>query len=360
MDGSRRQLNYQATVFTGEVVVKLAEPVDNIIELIEELGEVQYATTKIRSSIQYRLSGSDNSATLIGVNLDKDKNLKEYLTLLDGEMLETERDILIPSSLLQKSDINIGGRIAVIGETSSGVYNTSIFRVKGIYNSPGLNLFDSPALLINYDAMKRFYIPQTDDIEYCVFYYNGDIPENFAADIRNSLDDINRRKISSIEAMRITSWDVMNISIQFNIFLVIMITITIVVLVTLVILVNFNIYMILYRKRRKEIGTFMAFGIKPLKIGIMYFLEAIIQLLVSVLIAVLLAFLTAIVSHHQLAGGFLEVLFVLLSGTNRIDFYIRFYQIFRAFAIIFVAVTIAQIPIFIKVNSENPVYAMRK
>jgi hypothetical protein len=59
-----------------------------------------------------------------------------------------------------------------------------------------------------------------------------------------------------------------------------------------------------------------------------------------------------------MAGGFLEVLFVLLSGTNRIDLYIQGYQVAIAFAWILAAVTLSQVPIFLRVMTGNPIEIM--
>ncbi len=362
IDGSRRQLNLQNTVFTGEIVMKMKLDIDNIPDkLIKKIPSLLYVSRKVRSDIQYRLPGQNNSgsAELIGVNLLEDKNLADYLTLNEGRLLKEGKDILVPSSLLQKTDLKIGDTIRVTGKNADKVYNAAAYKICGIYNSPGLNLFSTPRFIVKYQSMEAFFMPQPKDIEYCLFFKGGIIPDTINKDIREALDDQDKTKVESIEAKRVSSWDVLNISVQFNVFLILMIILTIIVVVTVVLLVNFNIYMILFRKRQREIGTLMSFGIPSWKIGLTLFLESVSQLLVSMIIAVILCFFIALIAKQQIAGGFLEVLFVLLSGTNRMDLYIQFYQIKNAFLIILSAVTISQIPLFLKIIFSNPISVMQ-
>jgi ABC-type lipoprotein release transport system permease subunit len=363
LDGSRRQLNLQNTVFSGEVVVKMATNVQNVPETIaKKITELSYVSEKLRTFVQYRLPGSNSSfgnfAELIGVDFTKDKNLQKYLTLKAGKLPKDGRDVLIPSSLLQKVDIKVGSPIRVSGQNSAKYMNSASYKVCGIYNSPGLSLFESPRLLVKYSSMEAFFMPSAKDIEYSLFFKGGKIPETINKDLRDAFNDTNRILIDSIERKQVSSFDVLNISVQFNVFLILMILLTIAVVVTVVFIVNFNIHLILFRKRQKEIGTLMSFGVRPWKIGLTLFLESVFQLILSTAAAVIFCFLISLLAKQQIAGGFVEVLFVLLSGTNRIDFYIQFYQIGWAFLIIFCAITISQIPVFIRVLTSNPIEVM--
>ncbi len=363
IDGSRRQLNLQNTVFSGEIVVKMGTNIDNVEGTIESnIKPILYVAEKLSSDVQYSVpresSSFANNAQLIGVDMQKDLNLASYLTLREGRRLKNDRDILIPSSLLQKIDIKTGGTIQVSGLNAAKAMNVSAFRVCGIYNSPGLSLFESPRLLVKISAMKSFYMPAARDIEYCLFFKDGIIPDTINKDLRDAFNDIKRDKIDSIEAKRISSFDILNLAVQFNVFLIIMIILTIFVVSTVVALVNFNVSLILFRKRQKEIGTLMAFGVRSWKIGITLYLESVFQLLISTVAAVIFCVIISIAAKQQVAGGFLEVLFVLLSGTNRIDFFIQGYQVVTAFEWILTAVTLSQVPIFLRVLIGNPIEIM--
>lgn len=361
IDGSKRQMILQNTAFSGEVVLKLKENPEGVDRLIEsKVPSVRYVSDKIRSDVQFRMGEVNSAAVLVGVDLQKDDNLRNYLTLLEGRFMTNDRDILVPSSLLQKTDIKPGDRLMVMGKTAEGTYNTAVFKVCGIYNAPGLSLFNTPKLLCTYGKAFEFYQPHPDDVEHCVFYKRGRVPEDFYVAIADAIDGSNRNLIDSADQTSVSSQDVMNVSVQFNIFLVIMVTLTVAVIVTLTVLVNFNISMILFRKRQKEVGTLMSFGVPRWKVGLTYYVESVFQVILSTAAALVLSAAVSFVSARQLAHGFLEVLFVLLSGTNRIDFYIRPYQAAAAFLIILGSVTAAQIPIFMKIMVSDPLQIMSR
>ena len=177
-------------------------------------------------------------------------------------------------------------------------------------------------------------------------------------DLRDAFNDTSRVIIDSIEAKRVSSFDVLNLAVQFNVFMILMIILTIFVIATVVALVNFNINLILFRKRQKEIGTLMSFGVRPWKIGLTLYLESVMKLAISTVAAVILCIIISAAVRQQVAGGFLEVLFVLLSGTNRVDFFIQGYQVVIALEWILTAVTLSQVPIFIRVITSNPIDIM--
>jgi ABC-type lipoprotein release transport system permease subunit len=366
IDGSRRQLNLQYTAYSGEVVLKLKEianknPVDINKILSEKIPSISYISKKIRSEVQYRFTGNNNSgdAEMIGVNLKQDHNLRNYLTLTQGKLIENEKEILVPSSMLQKTDIKIGDSIRISGKTAQDVYNAAAFKVAGIYNSPGLTLFSTPQFLISYASMEAYYMPEEKNLEYCIYFKNGKVPSEINKFIRDALDDDTLRIVDSVEIKKISSWDILNISVQFNIFLIVMIILTTIILMTITIAVNFNIYLILLRKRQKQIGTLMSFGVSSWKIGLTLLLEALVQVIISTVVAALLCYLISFLLRQQIAGGFLEVLFVLLSGTNRIDFYVQFYQISNAFLILLGAVAVSQIPLFGRLLVTNPINMLK-
>lgn len=358
IDGSRRQLNLQKTAFSGEVVVKMNEDYADTEQILKDnIPSITYITNKIRAQVQYRLPSNKNTGMveLIGVDLESDKNLINYLTLREGRTLQETKDILIPTSIWQKTDINVGDIVLIIGKNAQKVYNTAPFKVCGFYNSASLTIFSIPRFLITTEAMQNFYMPKTVDIEYCLYFEDGKIPPMLNKDIRTAFDDKDRTKVKAIEYMQVSSLDVMNISVQMGVFLYLIISLTIIVVVTVVILVNFNIYMILFRKSQKQFGTLMAFGVPAWKISLTLLLKSFFQIVFSTMFAVILALAISSLASQQLAGGFIEVIFVLLSGTNRIDFFIQPGQINTAFWIIMAAVAVAQIPIFFKVILSHPI-----
>lgn len=359
IDGSRRQLNLQQSAYAGDVVVKLKKEVPGIEQKLKKnIPGIKNVTKKIRTDVRYRKIHTTVSgeAELVGVDLKQDKVLRNFLTLKKGGLLKKKRDILVPVSLLQKMDISIGDRIRIIGKNADEYMNSASFKVAGIYNSPTLTFFNTPKFLIRYDTMYNFYQPYPKDIEYCLNFKNQKaMPENIDFQIYQVLQDTNHTLVDSIDLKQLNMMDVLNFQVQFNVFMIVLITLLILLIFTIVVLVNFNIYTIIYRKNTKVTGTLLAMGVKQWKIALVNFLESMAQLLVSTLVAVALALIASLIFSHFSASGPFEVLFVLLSGTNRIDLYIKPYQILKAFEIVFLAIVLAQLPLLIKLILKKPI-----
>ena len=318
-------------------------------------------TRKLHAGVNFRVkeSGSD-TAEIIGVEFDKDVKLTGYLSLVKGRYPENNREIMVPSSLLESVDLDIGDVVKIEGRTASRTFNRASYKVSGIYRSPGLSLFSVPRLLLTYSAMENYYQPSENNVEYCLFFKNRLIPENINVLLREAAGDKNYNRIERIETRFVTIMNVIDLSVQFNVFLVVLIAITVLVMFTVVILVNFNFSLIVFRKRKPEYGTLLSFGIRPWKISLSMYLESLVELALCALTAVALAFTVSILGQRQLADGFLESLFVLLSGTNRIDFFIKDEHILNAVFIAFAGITIARIPIIFRIMRSNPIAVMRR
>ncbi|MBK8553481.1 MAG: ABC transporter permease [Ignavibacteria bacterium] len=152
--------------------------------------------------------------------------------------------------------------------------------------------------------MEQLFFPKDKDIDYCLFFKDGNIPDNIYQKIKQAIETEDYKPIDSMESKQVSSWDILNISVQFNVFLILMILLTIIVIVTLVTLINFNIQMIIYRKRKKQIGTLMSFGVNSWKISLMFILESILQLVISAVFAFIMAFIISLIAHQQIATGF--------------------------------------------------------
>jgi ABC-type lipoprotein release transport system permease subunit len=330
-------------------------------KLKENIPSLLYMSKKLKTFVQYRVAKKRaiGYAKLIGVDLEQDKRLAEFLTLKQGRFPESDREILIPSSLLESYDVALDDIIRVSGETSSRLLNRGAYKIVGIYNSPGLSLVANPQFIVTYNALDQFLKPYANDIEYCLFFENGVIPRNINVLVRESADDTKNKKIDSIEARFISIMDLLNISVQFNVFLAIIITVTIMVLITLVTVVNFNIYLIIFRGEHKEIGTLLSFGVPSWKISLTLFLRSFVQIVICTVSGVLICYIISSITAQQLMSGFMESLFVLLTGTNKLDFFIKLEHIVITFSIIFTAVTISQIPIFIRILFNDPIEIMQ-
>ena len=330
-------------------------------QIASDMPNFSYVTKKIRTTARYTLKdGYSGRAELIGVNFKGAINLTSFLSLEEGRFPKNTREILMPSSLLDFSNIAVGDVVRINGSTSAGYFNRAKYKVCGVYRNPGIDFFNPEKFLISYKAMEQFYMPGGSDIQYCLFFKNSQLPENLASHIRKAAQDTNFQKIGSIAVQKISIFDVMNLSVQFNVFLVILIMLTIAVMITLIIFVNFNAALIIFRKRRAEYGTLISLGVANWKVSAVFYFEFLIQLLISTGLAVILAFFIANASKNYVISGSVESLFVLLTGTGKIDIYIKLSHILKALIITGIGITVAQIPICIRILKTNPIQLMKE
>ncbi|HUX40037.1 MAG TPA: FtsX-like permease family protein [Rectinemataceae bacterium] len=368
MDGSRRQLDLEKRVFSGEVTVKLKESPgirfdDSLVEATIAGGVrgVTSVTEKVRTEVGYRLPGRVFGACeMVGVDFGREAELRSYLSMRTGRLPENEREVVVPSSFLEKADFKPGDPLRVMGKNSAGLNNSLLLRISGIYDSPGVDLFSTPVIVTSNRAVDEFYAPTQRSIEYCLSFGGGEVPADVNLEIQAALSAIGPSILDSAERIRASSADVGSMSVQFNVFLLVMLALAVSAIVTVVALVNYNVDTIVARKRRGDFGTLMAFGVRPTMIGLSFLLESLIQVLLSLAAAVALAALFSFFAYSRRAGGDLELLFVLLSGTNRIDFYLRPPQVLYAFLVVLAAVGAAQLRAQAGILRSTPIELLRR
>jgi ABC-type lipoprotein release transport system permease subunit len=363
LEGARRQLDVRNTVFSGETVVRMKADLNDVeATLLAGLPGIDVLTRKIRAPVTYKApgKGSVGEAELLGAELlsgdggVRDAKLTSWLNIVSGRMMENDEEILIPESILEDSDVKVGDAISIQGRTAGNDLNSAVFRVCGIYQSPELGLLAAPRLIIGYEGMRSFFLPRPQDIEYCLFFRGASPPESVNALVSKAFDDPQKRKVKSVESGKVSVFDVLNISVQFNVFLVIVVFIAIAVMTTVIVLVNFNIFTIVFRKRQKEIGTLMAFGSPAARIAVALLLESLAQVLICTIAATALCLAISIAAGSFEMGGSLELLLTLLSGTNRLDLRVTFDHMRTIFLIMASAVAIAQAPVALRVLAGSP------
>ncbi len=360
-DGATRQINLQKTAFAGEVVVKFGEVTQSESELmagLRKIPHVELITRKLRSRVDYRISGAGNalgSAEILGVDFENDLRLVRYLSLFKGRLPQNDREILVPESLLQMGDVGVGHVVYVQGKTSAGVYNAMSFKVCGIYRSSKLTLFETPRLIVRLSAMEKFFMPKISDREFGLFFRGSQFPDEWDA-LWNLLKDAMGEDIAItyVDAPSASIMDVMDITTQFNIFLLVVIAFVIIALLSLVMLVNFNISSVLYRQRQPYVGAMMAMGIARWRLALMLYLESLVRLVLSLAMALVVLLVVKVILDGQVLQGVGEMLFMLLSGTSRVDLYLRPWQIGFGFGMTVLVMTLAEIPVLVQLVRSTP------
>jgi ABC-type lipoprotein release transport system permease subunit len=371
LEGARRQLDLRNSVFSGEVVVRMKVDLPDVESTLKSgLPGIVALSKKIRAPVTYKAPGKSvvGEAELLGAELGPravpggavpggaagDAPLASWLNIISGRMLKNDQEMLVPESLLEDADIKVGDAVSVQGRTSGNELNSAMFRVCGIYQSSELGLFAAPRLIVSYESMRSFFIPGPQDIEYCLFFRGASPPESVNALVSRAFHDPGKLKVRSVELGRVSVFDVLNISVQFNVFLVIVVFVAIFVMATVIVLVNFNIFTIVFHKRQKEIGTLMAFGSPAGTIALALILESLAQVLICTAVAASACLAIALAASRFRIGGSFELLLTLLSGTNRLDLHVTFAHVRSCFLIMASAVAIAQAPVALRVLAGSP------
>ncbi|MGA2546497.1 MAG: ABC transporter permease [Rectinemataceae bacterium] len=364
LDGARRQLDLRNSVFSGEVVVRMKVELPEVESTLKRgLPGIVALSKKIRAPVTYKAPGKSvvGEAELLGAELGPraaaaggDAPLASWLNIISGRMLENDQEMLVPESLLEDANIKVGDAVSVQGRTSGNELNSAMFRVCGIYRSSELGLFAAPRLIVSYESMRSFFIPGPQDIEYCLFFRGASPPESVNALVSRAFHDPGKLKVRSVESGKVSVFDVLNISVQFNVFLVIVVFVAIFVMATVIVLVNFNIFTIVFHKRQKEIGTLMAFGSPAGAIALALILESLAQVLICTAVAASACLAISLAASRFRMGGSFELLLTLLSGTDRLDLHVTFAHVRSCFLIMASAMAIAQAPVALRVLAGSP------
>jgi len=330
--------------------------------LKEKMHQVVSFSRKLHSYARYRGADPQDSgyAEIIGLEIEKEPELRKFLSLQEGHYPENSREALIPSSLAGQAHLAMGQVLRLEGQTARGTRNRGACKVVGIYNSPGLSFLFTPRILLNWQGMTQFYQPKEENIEYSLFFKNSQVPEDVNLLIRKANNDNLMQKISRIDTNFISILDVRNIGVQFNVFMTILIYITLFVIFSLVLIVNYNIYLIIFRKRRSELGALIASGVGPGRMGILLSLESLFQLLICLILGIILYGGIVFLTSKWEVLGILEIVLVLLTGTNKFYYILEPVLIMKTFVFFYLGVLLAQLPIFSQILFKKPIELLRR
>ena len=118
LEGARRQLNLRNSVFSGETVVKMkVEEPDIEGELRAGLPGIASISRKIRAPVAYKALGKEavGQAELLGVDLRPEDGdpLSSWLEIISGRTMRNGREILVPESFLDDSNVQVGDAVSV-------------------------------------------------------------------------------------------------------------------------------------------------------------------------------------------------------------------------------------------------------
>ncbi len=139
-----------------------------------------------RLSLEGMIASSDNNGgiLIVGIAPNREKNFSIiYKSLVKGEYIKSENDILIGEKLSKFLNVDIGDRVILTMPDSTGNVAQDMFRVCGIYKT-GDNRFDGNMAFIPIDKMHA--LTHTTSVKEIIFrfkdkkYYNSSIWQDYS------------------------------------------------------------------------------------------------------------------------------------------------------------------------------------
>ncbi len=191
-------------------------------------------------------------------------HLQRVSTILDfkaGSQPINKDQIMLSETFADELEANVGDTLVVLANNRDGYLSDNLLRVSGIFKTKGPSQFLLPIGFINYKkGMEILRLEDHEAMELLVNYHALENTEKGANDLKNQVSGINSR-------LKIADWEksapLLNsiVSVWVNAGHAIK---TIFIVFSVLILVNIIIMMT--NNRKKEIGTLLAFGFKPLTI----------------------------------------------------------------------------------------------
>lgn len=157
-------------------------PDDSKVESVLRANKkIRHFSSRIFSFGLINSASSSSGAAIVGINTDREKEVTSISKLIVAGKYPKSgfRDVLIGKTMADKLEVNVGGKIVVVANSSDGNSKSELFRVSGIFKSGGSE-FDN----------FHIYIPQ--EFADSLLELNGQHHEY--ALIANSLDDVSAIK----------------------------------------------------------------------------------------------------------------------------------------------------------------------
>jgi len=137
-------------------------PLDTIIEnpefilqRIEKIKTIKGVTPRVK--FQCRINNGIDELPVLGIGIDIEKESKVFETantIVKGEYLKNQEDILIGKDLAKDMDLDVGSFLTIITRDRHGTYEAYDFTVSGLINT-GHPLLDRNAALMHINIAQR-------------------------------------------------------------------------------------------------------------------------------------------------------------------------------------------------------------
>jgi ABC-type lipoprotein release transport system permease subunit len=222
---------------------------------------------------------------------------------------------LIEAVLAEKLNVKKGDLLTIQVRTVPGVFNTVQVKIDGIFI--GSNLIYGNSLFINIQDMNQLWLAENFYNE-LRFYFKKDVS---IATISNVFNQINTQYFNKVyifsPKLDITKDNVFSIFRYYRFLIVFLLTLLNIVFIVILYFAVNNLYFLSFRARRQEISTLLTYGMKPARIKLIVFWEAILIFSVSFLLSIVLtAILETCLKNFSITDPSLGELITAIGGPH--------------------------------------------
>ena len=267
---------------------------DKILQEVENIQGVMAACRRIKTTAMISTANSGNGIMINGINPEQEKKVTNiYHMLVDGDYFEkTYRStptMLISQNLSKKLKANVGSKIVLTIQSTSGEITYGLYRVVGIYKTSN-SVFDEMNVFVNNESLVSLIGVKPDQTsEIAVRLDNNYLTDAMTLKIKEKFSKLSVLSWKELDPTVVAMVTLLN---QFNYFMVaiIMIALTFVII---------NAMLMAILERTRELGMLMAIGMNKRKVFMMVMMETIFMSITGAILGIILSLLTVTITQKQ-------------------------------------------------------------
>lgn len=279
------------TIFTGDLMVtdkqytfnlgKAPDSTEHMVSdapavarRIEAVPGVKGVLSRLRASVVLHFGKKDTYVQLIGSDIAKGKQYAE-LSVTKGRLPSGADEVLLSATALKNSGAKLGDKIDIIAGSSAQNVSVREAKIVGILDDNNLKFMRSDTLMVTNEFARKLLSAEKSATELLI-YTKKPADAVMQKKLQNALDD---------DSLKVSLWTTTGKEVSDAMMgLSASIVMLLIVCLFLTFIVTYNMFVMSLNERYREIGTFLALGMKRSHIIIMITLEgAVLGLGVSLL-----------------------------------------------------------------------------
>ncbi len=260
---------------------------DQILKEVESTEGVAAACRRIKTTAMVSTANSGNGIMINGIIPEQEKKVTDiYKTIVSGNYFEkTYRStptMIISKNLSNKLKADVGSKIVLTIQSTSGEITYGLYRVVGIYKTAN-SMFDEMNVFVeNKSLVSLIGVKPEQASEIAVRLDNNNLTEAMTLELKKKFSSLSVMSWKELDPAVVAIVALLN---QFNYFMIaiIMIALTFVIV---------NAMLMAILERTRELGMLMAIGMNKKKIFLMVMMETIFMSVTGAILGIILSVIT--------------------------------------------------------------------